>query len=102
MSYGGLEIPAGALGDRYGQRAVITRIVIWWSLFTALTGSVSSFGMLLAVRFLFGAGEAGRISEHVRRAFALVSRVGKSVCSRIDLGCKPSRRHHLSTAGRTA
>jgi MFS family permease len=59
ISYGGLEIPAGALGDRLGQRSVITRIVIWWSVFTALTGSVSRFGVLLAVRFLFGAGEAG-------------------------------------------
>lgn len=59
VSYGGLEIPAGALGDRFGQRRVITRIVIWWSLFTALTGSVSSFAALVAIRFLFGAGEAG-------------------------------------------
>lgn len=59
VSYGGLEIPAGALGDRHGQRKVITRIVLWWSAFTALTGSVSGFGVLLAVRFLFGAGEAG-------------------------------------------
>jgi MFS family permease len=59
ISYGGLEIPAGALGDKYGQRAVITRIVIWWSAFTALSGSVSNFWVLLAVRFLFGVGEAG-------------------------------------------
>ena len=59
LSYGGLEIPAGALGDRFGQRAVITRIVLWWSAFTALTGMVSGFRVLLLVRFLFGAGEAG-------------------------------------------
>ncbi|MBI3280511.1 MAG: MFS transporter [Acidobacteria bacterium] len=59
ISYGGLEIPAGALGDKRGQRAVIARIVIWWSAFTALTGSVSGFWVLLAVRFLFGVGEAG-------------------------------------------
>src|SRR6266852_2471943 len=49
LAYGALEIPAGALGDRCGQRRVLTRIVIWWSLFTALTGSVSSFGWLLVV-----------------------------------------------------
>jgi MFS family permease len=59
ISYGGLEIPAGALGDRFGQRTVITRIVVWWSAFTALSGSVSGFWRLLTVRFLFGAGEAG-------------------------------------------
>jgi MFS family permease len=59
ISYGVLEIPAGALGDRYGPRAVLTRIVVWWSAFTALTGIVSNFKLLLATRFLFGAGEAG-------------------------------------------
>lgn len=59
FSYGALEIPTGALGDRIGQRKVLTRIVVWWSAFTALTGSVSGFFPLLAVRFLFGAGEAG-------------------------------------------
>src|SRR5260370_1972560 len=59
LSYGGLEIPAGGLGDRFGQRAVITRIVLWWSVFTALTGRVYGLAVVLAVRLLFGAGEAG-------------------------------------------
>ena len=59
LSYGAFEIPTGALGDRIGQRKVLARIVVWWSAFTVLTGSVSSFLPLLATRFLFGAGEAG-------------------------------------------
>lgn len=59
VSYGLFEIPSGALGDRFGHRKVLTRIVSWWSAFTILTGLVSSFGALLATRFLFGAGEAG-------------------------------------------
>lgn len=59
LTYGALEIPTGALGDRYGQRRVITRIVLWWSAFTALTGMVNGFLPLLLVRLLFGAGEAG-------------------------------------------
>jgi MFS family permease len=59
VSYGLLEIPSGAWGDRFGHRAVLTRIVVWWSAFTALTGAVASFPGLLATRFLFGAGEAG-------------------------------------------
>jgi MFS family permease len=59
VAYGALEIPAGALGDRFGQRTVLLRIVLWWSAFTALTGAVSGFALLLVVRFLFGAGEAG-------------------------------------------
>lgn len=59
ISYAAFEIPAGVWGDKYGPRNILTRIVLWWSAFTALTGAVSSYGLLLAVRFLFGAGEAG-------------------------------------------
>jgi len=53
------EIPTGSLGDRSGPRRVLTRIVLWWSAFTALTGAVSRYPLLLLARFLFGAGEAG-------------------------------------------
>lgn len=59
FAYAIFEIPAGWLGDRFGPRKVLTRIVVWWSLFTALTGQAWGFGSLLAMRFLFGAGEAG-------------------------------------------
>lgn len=59
LSYAVFEIPMGALGDRYGQRGMLTRIVLWWSAFTAATGLVSSYRSLVAIRFLFGAGEAG-------------------------------------------
>jgi len=59
IAYGALEIPSGYLGDRFGPRLVLTRIVLWWSAFTALTGAVSSYAALLATRALFGAGEAG-------------------------------------------
>ncbi len=59
IPYGALEIPMGALGDRIGQRKVLTRIVLCWSLFTGLTGLAASLPLLLLTRFLFGAGEAG-------------------------------------------
>lgn len=59
LSYGLFEIPAGAMGDRWGPRRVLTRIVAWWSVFTALTGMVQGFKQLVIVRFLFGMGEAG-------------------------------------------
>lgn len=59
LSYGLLEIPMGLWGDRFGERKVILRIVLWWSACTALTGMVSGFVSLFFVRFLFGAGEAG-------------------------------------------
>jgi len=59
LSYCLFEIPTGTMGDRFGPRLVLTRIVMWWSAFTALTGAVSNYTLLLVVRFLFGAGEAG-------------------------------------------
>ncbi|AHF91463.1 MFS transporter [Opitutaceae bacterium TAV5] len=59
LSYGLFEVPAGAMGDRIGPRRVLTRIVGWWSVFTALTGMAQGFRQLVVVRFLFGMGEAG-------------------------------------------
>lgn len=59
LSYCVFEIPAGAMGDRIGARRVLTRVVLWWSAFTALTGAMTRYYTLLATRFLFGAGEAG-------------------------------------------
>jgi MFS family permease len=66
VAYGVFEIPTGRLGDRYGSRGVLTRIVLWWSFFTALTGAAFGFWMLLVVRFLFGAGEAGALPNTAR------------------------------------
>jgi len=59
LSYALFEIPSGALGDRIGPRAVFIRIVLLWSIFTALTGVVTGLVGLLVVRFLFGVGESG-------------------------------------------
>jgi MFS family permease len=59
LSYSAFEIPTGMMGDRIGPRRVLTRIVLWWSVFTSLTGAVSNYFVLLLVRFCFGIGEAG-------------------------------------------
>jgi len=59
LSYGLMQVPIGVLGDKKGHRKVLTGIVLWWSLFTALTGMANGFIMLIVVRFMFGFGEAG-------------------------------------------
>lgn len=59
VAYALFEVPTGRWGDRYGSRGVLSRIVICWSAMTALTGAAVGFYSLVAVRFLFGAGEAG-------------------------------------------
>ncbi len=59
VSYALFELPSGFLADRFGARAMLVRIVLWWSLFTTLTGFAGRLWSLVVVRFLFGAGEAG-------------------------------------------
>ena len=59
ISYGFLQIPLGVLGDKFGQRKILAGIVLWWSLFTGLTGFAGGFISLLFIRFAFGVGEAG-------------------------------------------
>lgn len=59
LAYALFEIPSAWWGERLGARRVLARIVAWWSAFTILTAAATGYKSLLAVRFLFGAGEAG-------------------------------------------
>jgi MFS transporter, ACS family, glucarate transporter len=59
LAYALFEVPSGMMGDKIGQRASFIRIVIWWSLFTALTGATTGLLTLICARFLFGVGESG-------------------------------------------
>src|SRR5262245_36361620 len=43
LAYSLFEIPTGWLGDRRGQRRVLTRVVLWWSGFTMLTAAARGF-----------------------------------------------------------
>ena len=70
LAYALFEIPSGWLGDRFGPRTVLLRVVLWWSAFTAATGWVVSATAMIVVRFLFGAGEAGCF-PNVTKAFTI-------------------------------
>jgi sugar phosphate permease len=69
LAYSIFEIPSGWLADVRGPRLMLTRIVVWWSAFTMLTGAAAGFRSLVAIRFLFGAGEAGAFPT-VARSFS--------------------------------
>ena len=69
IAYAAFEIPSGWLGDVIGPRKVLTRIVLWWSAFTMLTGVAWNFVSILTARFLFGVGEAGAF-PNISRSFA--------------------------------
>jgi sugar phosphate permease len=66
LAYGLFEVPTGRWGDRLGARRVLTRISLWWSAFTAMTGACMGLWSLVGVRFLFGAGEAGAFPNVAR------------------------------------
>ncbi len=59
ISYALFEIPGGWMGDRYGPRSVLMKVVVMWSVFTAATGAAWNFLSMVVCRFLFGVGEAG-------------------------------------------
>jgi MFS transporter, ACS family, glucarate transporter len=58
LGYAAMQFPAGWLADRFGPRATLTGAVGLWSVLTALTGIAWSYHSMLAIRLLFGAGEA--------------------------------------------
>jgi sugar phosphate permease len=57
--YALFQIPGGWFGDRAGPRIALASVVIWWSVFTFITGFSVSVSMLMTCLFLIGAGEAG-------------------------------------------
>jgi MFS family permease len=86
LSYAAFEIPSGWLGDVFGPRKTLIRIVLWWSFFTMLSGLAGlavagtvlvNFAALVVVRFLFGMGEAGaypNITRALHNWFPLTER----------------------------
>ena len=53
------QVPSGWLADRFGSRLMLTLYILTWSLFTGLSGAVSSFAALIVLRLGFGLGQAG-------------------------------------------
>lgn len=58
-SYSLAQIPSGWIGHVWGTRRSLTAFAILWSIATALTGLVTGFWMLIAVRLIFGISQAG-------------------------------------------
>ncbi|MDR3562161.1 MAG: MFS transporter [Negativicutes bacterium] len=69
LSYFLFQIPIGMMGDRFGPRKVLAGLVSFWSIMTAVTAMAWSFTSMLAIRFLFGIGEAGAF-PNATRAFS--------------------------------
>jgi sugar phosphate permease len=58
-AYALFQIPGGWFGDRVGPRIAMASVVVWWSIFTIVTGFSFSVTMLMVCVALIGFGEAG-------------------------------------------
>jgi ACS family glucarate transporter-like MFS transporter len=63
IGYGVFQIPGGVLARRFGSRRLLAISVMWWGLFIAFTAMAPPLAhggllLLIAIRFLLGAGEA--------------------------------------------
>ncbi len=72
LGYALAQTPGGILNDRFGPRVILTTVVSFWSLFTALTGAAWNYISLLVVRFVFGVGEAGAFPGIARATFSWI------------------------------
>ena len=55
--YALFQIPGGMLADKFGPRKVMAIAITWFSVFTTVTGFVSSYSIMLITRCVFGIGE---------------------------------------------
>lgn len=57
--YALMQLPGGWLADKFGSRKVIAIAILFWSIFTVLTGMAWSLMSMIMIRFMFGLGEGG-------------------------------------------
>jgi sugar phosphate permease len=69
LGYASMQIPGGIIADKIGARKAMTLGVAGWSIFSLLTGMVSSLKTLIWVRIFFGLGEG----IHPPSAFKVLS-----------------------------
>ena len=55
--YALMQLPGGWLADKFGSRKVIAIAILFWSIFTVLTGMAWSLMSMIMIRFMFGLGE---------------------------------------------
>ncbi len=93
IAYGLFEVPSGRWGDRFGSRGVLARIVVWWSLFTALTGAVGRCGRWW---------RCGSCSGRARRGLIPTWRGSSPAGSRSPSGRRAGAGDHGGATGRGA
>ncbi len=100
-AYAAFEIPSGWMGDVMGPRKVLTRIVIWWSAFTAATGARLEFRVAVGGALPVRRRRSRSVSEYVAKLCEVVSRCRTRRRARLGLhGHAHGGRDHPADRGR--
>jgi sugar phosphate permease len=59
LAYALFQVPGGWLSERFGPRGVLTILVAYWSVMTAVVGLATNSLSFMVLLFLLGTGEAG-------------------------------------------
>ncbi len=84
LGYALFQTPGGLLSDKLGPRRVLTAIVTFWSIFTALTATAWNFTSMLIFRLVFGAGEAGAFPGIARAVYSWVPMSERGIVNGIN------------------
>jgi ACS family D-galactonate transporter-like MFS transporter len=68
-TYAFMQMPAGWVVDRIGVRISLTVAVVWWSLFTMLTGAARNVTHFFAARLMLGLGESATMPSFTKTAY---------------------------------
>jgi sugar phosphate permease len=82
-AYALFQVPGGWMGDRFGPRKVLSTIVAYWSLMTAVTAWGVGLVSFAIIRFLFGVGESGALPTATRAMQLWFTREERGVCQGI-------------------
>ncbi|WP_324196273.1 MFS transporter [Bombilactobacillus apium] len=81
FSYALMQIPGGWLTDKFGSYRTIIVAILFWSLFTLLTGFAWSLGALIVIRILFGIGEGAYPSASLKQITEVFPYEGRSLAT---------------------
>ena len=68
-TYAFMQMPAGWVVDRIGVRISLTVAIIWWSIFTMLTGAARNVAEFFSARLMLGLGESATMPSFTKTAF---------------------------------
>ncbi len=83
------QIPGGFLADKFGARGIATIALLWWSVFTAITGATANFTQMVVARFNFGLGEGLFPASSLKAIAIWFPKAERGTANAIKLAAQP-------------